>query len=167
MHPSAQAIGTTHRYRSPSLMVPKIKVLPPAVRPVRFPRPQPRSREGRRGFAAAAILATFLLGLAGGGYRLRQQMDSDHATLAAAKLAAIAETAGALRVGPIIFMPTHGDACRRRLIDNATGKISDGGVVPCGDSGLWNQEAAQAQYNVGLRIDIMRASFRAKGGGAD
>lgn len=164
MHPSAQAIRTAHRYRSPSLMAPKINPPRPAARPARFPRPQPRSRDGRRGFAAAAILATLLLGLAGGGYGLRQQMDSDRTALAAAKRAAIAEAAGALRVGPIIFMPSYGDACRRRLIDNATGRISDGGVVPCGDSGLWNQETAQAQYNVGLRVDIMRASFRAKGG---
>lgn len=167
MHPSAQAILTAHHYRSPSRMAPKFSAPLPTAAAARFAQPPQRSRDGRRGFASAAILATLLFGLGGGGYSLRQQMDSNRAALAAAKIAEIAQTAGALRVGPIIFMPPHGDECRRRLIDNATGKISDGGVVSCGDAGMWNQEAAQAQYNVGLRIDIMRASFRAKGSSAD
>jgi len=63
-----------------------------------------------------------------------------------------------LTTGSIVFVPLFGNNCRTRLIDNATWRIRDNGVVDC--------NAALAQSTHGRRIgwsaarlDVVRQGF--------
>jgi hypothetical protein len=59
----------------------------------------------------------------------------------------------------MVFVPTLGNNCRQRLIDNATWQIVDNGTVDCGSA-----MAHDAQNNVpkwpAARLNIVRDGFR-------
>jgi hypothetical protein len=66
-----------------------------------------------------------------------------------------------LAVGGMVFVPLRGNDCRQKLIDNATWRIRDVGVIDCsialsGDSG-----AKQRRWSA-ARLDIIRNAFRNK-----
>jgi hypothetical protein len=63
-----------------------------------------------------------------------------------------------LATGSVIFVPQTGNACRERLIDNATWTMRDAGTVPC------DRVFSGAHRGSGLpgsaRLDAIRDSFR-------
>ena len=71
------------------------------------------------------------------------------------------DAAGALRSGPILFVPIEGNVCRRRVIDNETWRIRDDGFVECDEAVTWNSGAENQKYFVAVRVDAIRAGFKA------
>jgi hypothetical protein len=118
-------------------------------------RSQGRSRARRSGkdryrtLGACAILAGILaLADMGGKYLPLEQMLSPQQPIGA-------ETRYA--TGSIIIVPTEGNICRQRLIDNATGRIRDKGDVDC-DSALSLKYVPVAAS----RMASIRAGFGSK-----
>lgn len=71
-----------------------------------------------------------------------------------------------LRESALLFVPIGGNMCRRRWIDNTTWTLRDGGEVECEREVGWNATVPELQsYNVGLRMDAVRSTFRAKSSG--
>ena len=73
----------------------------------------------------------------------------------------MAYAAGALRSGPILFVPIEGNVCRRRTIDNETWRIRDDGFIECDEAVTWNSSAENQKYFVTVRVDAIRAGFKA------
>ena len=63
-----------------------------------------------------------------------------------------------LKTGSILIVPSSGDLCRHRLIDNATWRIKDNGVIAC------DQAAARTtgRQNAASRIEAVRDGFFSK-----
>jgi hypothetical protein len=63
-----------------------------------------------------------------------------------------------LKTGSLLFVPPHGDQCRRRVIDNATWLIADEGLVDC------KSALAEIKARIGpqgsARLDVIRSGFR-------
>jgi hypothetical protein len=68
---------------------------------------------------------------------------------------------GELQAGAVLYVPVEGNVCRRRSIDNATWQIKDDGYVVCDDAVTWNSGAAGQKYFVAVRVDAIRAGFKA------
>lgn len=64
-----------------------------------------------------------------------------------------------MRTGPILFVPLTGNVCSRRLIDNETWRIRDGGQVVCDAAVSWNATVPASTYSVSRRVDALRAVF--------
>lgn len=73
--------------------------------------------------------------------------------------------AGSLQSGAVLFVPLEGNVCRRRSIDNETWRIRDDGHVVCDEAVTWNSGAASQKYFVAVRVDAIRAGFKAIGQG--
>ena len=65
------------------------------------------------------------------------------------------------REGPVLFVPIEGNVCRRRVIDNQTWRIRDDGFVECDEAVTWNSGAENQKYFVTVRVDAIRAGFKA------
>ena len=63
-----------------------------------------------------------------------------------------------LAIGTILIVPLYGNVCGQRLIDNATWRIWDNGVVQC-DVFLSQETNSQARQLSALRVDVIRAGF--------
>jgi len=62
-----------------------------------------------------------------------------------------------LSTGSVIVVPRHGNDCRLRLIDNATWRIWDQGVVDC-DTALEQSRTRAHGWSAG-RIEVIRTGF--------
>jgi hypothetical protein len=71
------------------------------------------------------------------------------------------DAAGTLRSGSILFVPIEGNVCRRRVIDNETWRLRDNGFVECDEAVTWNSGAENQKYFVAVRVDAIRAGFKA------
>jgi hypothetical protein len=60
--------------------------------------------------------------------------------------------------GSMVFMPAQGNRCRKRIIDNATWRIQDGGEVDCATA-LAPKGNPGARWPTS-RVDVIRESFR-------
>jgi hypothetical protein len=60
--------------------------------------------------------------------------------------------------GSIVFMPTEGDECWQRLIDNQTGRQWDKGFVSCNAVG--SSIAQPGRLSSGDRLGAIRKGFR-------
>ena len=75
----------------------------------------------------------------------------------------IAETASAkgnddLATGSIVFVPLFGNNCRTRLIDNATWRIRDNGVVDCNAALSLSTHDRRIGWSA-ARLDVVRQGF--------
>jgi len=66
-----------------------------------------------------------------------------------------------LRSGSILFVPIEGNVCRRRVIDNETWRMRDDGFIECDEAVTWNSGAENQKYFVAVRVDAIRAGFKA------
>jgi hypothetical protein len=64
-----------------------------------------------------------------------------------------------LRTGAILFVPLAGNVCRKRLIDNETWRLRDGGQEVCDEAVSWNATVPGSTYSVSRRVDALRAVF--------
>ena len=76
----------------------------------------------------------------------------------------IAQLHEELRHGPILFVPTAGNVCRQRVIDNETWRIRDGGHVVCDEAVSWNATVPLNTYSVTSRVQALRSVFTARQG---
>ena len=72
--------------------------------------------------------------------------------------------AGSMQSGAILFVPLEGNVCRKRSIDNETWRMRDDGHVVCDEAVTWNSGAANQKYFVAVRVDAIRAGFKAATG---
>ena len=72
--------------------------------------------------------------------------------------------AGSMQSGAILFVPLEGNVCRKRSIDNETWRMRDDGNVVCDEAVTWNSGAANQKYFVAVRVDAIRAGFKAAAG---
>jgi hypothetical protein len=63
-----------------------------------------------------------------------------------------------LTTGSIVFVPTHGERCRNSLIDNATWRIRDNGVVDCRAALSQNAHIGRLRWST-ARVDVIRHGF--------
>lgn len=122
----------------------------------RTPARVPQDRDRHRGIVVCASLSVFLaLTIFGASFAAKITPQSH------AAYAAFLAEARALRSGAILFVPVEGNVCRRRLIDNETWHIKDGGEVVCNEAVSWNATAPNKKYFVAVRVDAIRAGFHA------
>lgn len=151
-------------------------------RPLRVKRPAPKvqgarsrtasaaashahRRDFHRGMIVVASLAALLGGLFAGGYGVHSQIAATNERTARYYWQVATTARAELREGAVLFVPIGGNVCRRRWIDNATWTIRDGGDIECNAAVSWNATVPEPQYHVGLRLDAVRNTFRAKAGG--
>jgi hypothetical protein len=65
---------------------------------------------------------------------------------------------GRLTTGSIIFVPILGNACRKKVIDNSTWQIRDGGHVDCRAALAQDADGNRSEWPAS-RINIIRAAF--------
>jgi len=70
--------------------------------------------------------------------------------------AATTQADDGLSTGSIIFVPVLGNVCRKRLIDNATWRIRDFGLIECRTA--LNPHAQESGWSAS-RVDVIRSSF--------
>lgn len=63
-----------------------------------------------------------------------------------------------LATGSIIFVPILGNTCRKKLIDNATWRIRDSGLVDCRAALTQNAHGRQLGWSAS-RVDVIRHGF--------
>jgi len=121
------------------------------TRPQR-PKPSWLGRDSGRALLAGLLLVgLFVLGIAvniGIGSPPRNQ----------AAQAAVEDKDQDLTTGSILFVPPTGNACRERLIDNATWRIRDKGIVDC-DTALARHATVKARQWSSQRVDVIRGGF--------
>lgn len=64
-----------------------------------------------------------------------------------------------LSTGSILFVPHHGNICRKRLIDNRTWLMRDKGYVICDEAVSWNANTQGPSYSPTSRFDAIRGGF--------
>ena len=111
----------------------------------------------RRGLITCAWLCAALAAAIIAGGTVAKTGGSSSASLGRAGSYA----AGELQAGAVLYVPIEGNVCRRRSIDNATWQIKDDGYVVCDDAVTWNSGAAGQKYFVAVRVDAIRAGFKA------
>lgn len=72
-----------------------------------------------------------------------------------------ASGSGELQSGAILYVPLEGNVCRKRAIDNESWRIRDDGYVVCDEAVTWNSSAQGQKYFVTVRVDAIRAGFKA------
>lgn len=114
-------------------------------------------RDRRRGLVTCAWLAAVLAAAIIGGGTVAKSVGSSTASLGRESHYA----AGTLRSGAVLYVPIEGNVCRRRSIDNETWQIKDDGYVVCDEAVTWNSGAVGQKYFVAVRVDAIRAGFKA------
>lgn len=116
-------------------------------------------RDRRRGIVTCAWLSAALAAaIIAGGTAARTGGSSDaHLGREMTYMA----PAGEMQSGAILFVPVEGNVCRRRAIDNDTWRIRDDGFVACDEAVTWNSGAQSQKYFVAVRVDAIRAGFKA------
>jgi len=110
-----------------------------------------RARERRRAIVASCVMASALaLGL----FIVREAATSfstpEHGRPSAD------EGAG------IIKLSREGDRCRQLILDNRTGRTTDGGLMPCEKAPSNDPKERLKERYSGGRLDSIRDSFRAR-----
>lgn len=121
-------------------------------------------KEKRRGIFAGITVA-LLMGLLLSGYGVHSHMSQAAALMDARVMQAARDTEAALRQGPVLFVPMEGNVCRRRVIDNATWKLRNGGEVVCDEAVAVGVPQPDQHYNIEKRLGAIRNTFQARGSG--
>ena len=107
----------------------------------------------------ACLLALFAA-LAGTGLAWTS-LHEPKAAAAASQGAAPSEAE--LRSGAILFVPTRGNVCGRRVIDNGTGGTREAGRVVCDEAVSWNSTIqGPSPHGTDTRVNALRNGFRAR-----
>jgi hypothetical protein len=107
------------------------------------------SKDRHRSFGAAALLIGILaLGGIGGRYLPFEQSSLS---------GQLGHSEGRYQTGMVVIVPTDGNNCQERVIDNATWRIHDKGQIDC-DS-VFSQNSVQTSD---YRIAVIRDGFRNK-----
>jgi hypothetical protein len=112
------------------------------------PRLGRRRRDSRRAVVAFVVLCAVFLPLL--FFAVSPVLVSKMQTAAQGR----AQTDDNLATGSILLVPNYGSDCRRRLIDNATWRIWDDGIVDC-HTALNDGGSPSAS-----RVDVIREGFR-------
>jgi hypothetical protein len=116
-------------------------------------------RDRRRGLITFVCLSVALVVAVVAGGAAAKRGGSSNAT-AGSELAS-GTGAGDLQSGAILFVPIEGNVCRRRAIDNDTWHTRNDGYVTCDEAVTWNSGAQGQKYFVTVRVDAIRAGFKA------
>jgi hypothetical protein len=110
-----------------------------------------RVLDGRRALIAGLFLGSLMLALGNhiGGFSLMQIRPG---------VAQKTLTDEDLATGSILLVPFYGNDCRLRLIENATWRIWDHGVVDC-HSALEQSRARTNGWSAAGRIEVIRDGF--------
>ena len=112
------------------------------------------SRDNRRALGICLIFgAVVAVGL---GTAIRQTPKT--ATTTAVRGAANIPATDDLTTGSIVFVPIYGNTCRSRLIDNATWRIRDNGLVDCRAALTHNAYDGPLGWSAS-RLDVIRHGF--------
>lgn len=141
--------------------------------PVRPPLPRGISREGRQTLAACLVLAALfgLVAIFGNGVVPRSGPAGMSAGsgrpgtgLGGSQQAGSTsqESDDDLRTGSILFVPDHGNVCRKHVIDNRTWRIQSAGTVLCNEAVSWNANSAGNRISPLARIEAIRDGFQQK-----
>lgn len=114
-------------------------------------------RDRRRGLITCAWLSAVLAAAIIAGGSVTKGGSSSGGEMA------YIDPAGSLQAGAILFVPLEGNVCRKRSIDNETWRVRDDGYVVCDEAVTWNSGAASQKYFVSVRVDAIRAGFKAVG----
>ncbi len=129
---------------------------------MRRPKAKPATsfdRDRRRGIITCACLSAILAAAIVAGGAATKTSGSAGANVT--REMAYMGPAGELQSGAILFVPIEGNICRRRMIDNGTWRIRDDGYVACDEAVSWNSGAQSQKYFVAVRVDAIRAGFKA------
>jgi hypothetical protein len=118
------------------------------------------SKAHRRDFHRALIVLASLAALVASGYGVHMQIAAANERLQRQHWRLAAATRAELHNGTVLFVPIGGNICRRRLIDNATWTLRDGGEVECENEAAWNSTLPETRYQIGLRLDAVSRTFR-------
>lgn len=136
------------------------------MRPTKYQRPPKRAKSrltARDGYRAAlaGLLMVFVLAATLSDGRLMESLfkPSGRGKIGSAQNAPTVTAYGddELRTGSILFVPTQGNVCQKKLIDNATWRIWNFGSVVCDEAVSWN--AAHGTRFTGSRINAIRDGF--------
>jgi hypothetical protein len=64
-----------------------------------------------------------------------------------------------LTTGSILFVPSEGNVCRKRVIDNKTWLMRDKGYVTCDEAVSWNANIQARPYSATTRVGAIRDGF--------
>ena len=130
-----------------------------------------RNRALSAGFALAAICAASLY-LANHSSRTTEQVRQARASLngigsGGGSQDGAVQPSGAddddhLTTGSILFVPTEGNVCRPRFIDNRNWALRDAGHVVCDEAVSWNSAAPAQPWSAPSRIEAIRHGFNPK-----
>ena len=128
-----------------------------------MPRPKPKQRttferDRRRGIVTCACLSAILAAAIIAGGTIAKTGGSSGTR---SGNMAFMDAAGELQSGAILFVPVQGNVCRRRMIDNDTWRMRDDGYVTCDEAVTWNSGGTNQKYFVAVRVDAIRAGFKA------
>jgi hypothetical protein len=65
--------------------------------------------------------------------------------------------------GSILFVPTGGDNCWQRFLDNQTGRLWDNGFVSCEGAAPHSLISQPGRYSTAGRVDAIRKGFLGRG----
>jgi hypothetical protein len=122
----------------------------------RIRRKRGRSRRDNRRALALCLLfgAAASVGL---GTVIRQAPSIDSLRIAG-NGAGSTQTEDELATGSIIFVPLLGNNCRKKLIDNATWRITDSGPIDCRTALAQGANGNESGFSTS-RVDIIRNGF--------
>lgn len=141
--------------------------------PVRAPLPRGISREGRQTLAACLVLVALFALVAVFGNSIIPLNGPGGMSATSGRAGAAqggsqrAGTSGQdsdddLRTGSILFVPDHGNVCRKHVIDNRTWRIQSAGAVLCDEAVSWNANSAGNRISPLARIEAIREGFQQK-----
>jgi hypothetical protein len=123
---------------------------------------QSRSRKSRSWFRRenrrALVICLLFAGAATAGLGTAIQHNPFAGIRIAANGPGYGHAGDKLATGSIIFVPILGNTCRKKLIDNATWRIRDGGVVDCRAALTQDAHGGPSGWS-GSRVDIIRHGF--------
>lgn len=114
----------------------------------------PAQRDGRRAVLAALLLLFVIAASLSDG----KLLPTFHPTLANDGIARAEPGDDDLKTGSILLVPTYGNVCEHRLIDNATWRIRGNGTVACDNAVSWNSGQPE-RFTSETRIDAIRHGF--------
>jgi hypothetical protein len=136
------------------------------------PKLRHMSRESRHTLAACIVLLAFfgLVAVFGNnliqsiGFTGKSARTGTPSTLAArgnsSASGGMSESDDDLRTGSILYVPDHGNVCRKRVIDNTTWRVREAGTVVCDEAVSWNANSAGNGNSPLARIEAIRGGFK-------
>jgi hypothetical protein len=123
---------------------------------------KPRGQTRRRWIAddrrqAVAVCTLFVVALLGGLATLVTRPPPYQVRMA---VNAVADDD--LTTGSIVLVPTFGNTCRHRLIDNATWIVRDNGIVDCRSALTGLPHGRRVGWSA-ARVDVIRQGFANRG----